>query len=197
MRKCPTFVIPSAARYLVFSATYEEEISRLHLEMTVATQSPSGDRVVSGFLLAPLRRIPLPLDGEDEGGSAVLTLHYIAIGNSLLNLRKSSDNSPRRRRARGARGVKRFLMKIIPNSANSVPLRCNSAFFLRCDVFSRRPDRLRVAARRHIANLAAVSFAVFVDPFEHRGDIRKLVAYGLHYFDQIVRAVFFFLKIGE
>ena len=40
MRKCPTFVIPSAARDLVFSATYEEEISRLHLEMTVATQSP-------------------------------------------------------------------------------------------------------------------------------------------------------------
>ena len=74
MRKCPTFVIPSAARDLVFSATYEEEISRLHLEMTVATQSPSGDRVVSGFLLAPLRRIPLPLEGEDEGGSAVLTL---------------------------------------------------------------------------------------------------------------------------
>ena len=39
MRKCPTSVIPSAARDLVFSATYEEEISRLHLEMTVATQS--------------------------------------------------------------------------------------------------------------------------------------------------------------
>jgi hypothetical protein len=42
MRKCPTFVIPSAARDLVFSATYEEEISRLHLEMTVATQSGRG-----------------------------------------------------------------------------------------------------------------------------------------------------------
>ncbi len=39
MRKCPTSVIPSVARDLVFSATYEEEISRLHLEMTVATQS--------------------------------------------------------------------------------------------------------------------------------------------------------------
>ena len=52
MRKCPTFVIPSAARDLVFSATYEEEISRLHLEMTVATQSPGegGD----GYRLSPV-----------------------------------------------------------------------------------------------------------------------------------------------
>jgi hypothetical protein len=124
----------------------------------------------------------------------VRSLPYNAIRNRLRNLRKSSEDSPRRRRARG---VKRFLMKIIPNSANSVPLRCHSVFFRRCDMFSRRPDRLRVAARRHIANLAAVSFAVFVDPFEHRGDIRKLVAYRLHYFDQIVRAVFFFLKISE
>ena len=39
MRKGPTSVIPSAARDLVFSATYEEEIPRLHLGMTVATQS--------------------------------------------------------------------------------------------------------------------------------------------------------------
>ena len=45
MRKCPTSVIPSAARDLVFSATYEEEISRLHLEMTVATQSVDGGRL--------------------------------------------------------------------------------------------------------------------------------------------------------
>jgi hypothetical protein len=44
MRKRPTSVIPSAARDLVFSATYEEEISRLHLEMTVATQSVRGGR---------------------------------------------------------------------------------------------------------------------------------------------------------
>ena len=43
MRKCPTSVIPSAARDLAFSATYEEEISRLHLEMTVATQSVTGE----------------------------------------------------------------------------------------------------------------------------------------------------------
>ena len=43
MRKCPTSVIPSVARDLVFSATYEEEISRLHLEMTVATQSATGE----------------------------------------------------------------------------------------------------------------------------------------------------------
>jgi len=43
MRKCLTSVIPSAARDLVFSATYEEEISRLHLEMTIATQSLSGE----------------------------------------------------------------------------------------------------------------------------------------------------------
>jgi hypothetical protein len=43
MSKCPTSVIPSAARDLVFSATYEEEISRLHLEMTVVTQSEAGE----------------------------------------------------------------------------------------------------------------------------------------------------------
>ena len=45
MRKRPTSVIPSAARDLVFSATYEEEISRLHLEMTVATQSVEGEGI--------------------------------------------------------------------------------------------------------------------------------------------------------
>ncbi len=58
MRKCPTFVIPSAARDLVFSATYEEEISRLHLEMTVATQSLKGEEVgsqnVTRQLLSPI-----------------------------------------------------------------------------------------------------------------------------------------------
>jgi hypothetical protein len=43
MRKCPTIVIPSAARDLVFSATHEEEISRLYLEMTVVTQSVMGE----------------------------------------------------------------------------------------------------------------------------------------------------------
>ena len=39
MRKCPASVIPSVARDLVFSATYEKEIPRLHLGMTVAPQS--------------------------------------------------------------------------------------------------------------------------------------------------------------
>jgi acetylornithine deacetylase/succinyl-diaminopimelate desuccinylase-like protein len=53
MRKCPTFVIPSAARDLVFSATYEEEISRLHLEMTVATQSPRRKDAKVGFVIIP------------------------------------------------------------------------------------------------------------------------------------------------
>jgi hypothetical protein len=33
-------VIPSVARDLAFSATYEEKISRLRLEMTIATRSP-------------------------------------------------------------------------------------------------------------------------------------------------------------
>ena len=56
MRKCPTFVIPSAARDLVFSATYEEEISRFHLEMTVATQSQKGGR---GDFFCVLNEIPL------------------------------------------------------------------------------------------------------------------------------------------
>jgi len=43
MSKCPTSVIPSAARDLVFSTTYEEEVSRLHLEMTVVTQSVESE----------------------------------------------------------------------------------------------------------------------------------------------------------
>jgi hypothetical protein len=52
MRKRPTSVIPSAARDLVFSATYEEEISRLHLEMTVATQSVCGRNILIREILA-------------------------------------------------------------------------------------------------------------------------------------------------
>ena len=74
---------------------------------------------------------------------------------------------------------------------------CRVAFFAAKRFCSRRPDRLRVAAHQHAANLAAMSFAVFVDPFEHRGDIRELVADGLHYFNQIVRAVPFFFEIGQ
>ena len=54
MRKCPTSVIPSAARDLVFSATYEEEISRLHLEMTVATQSLDVEVHIRFLVALPL-----------------------------------------------------------------------------------------------------------------------------------------------
>ncbi len=43
MRNLLTFVISSAARELVFSATYEEKISQLRLEMTIATQSLAGE----------------------------------------------------------------------------------------------------------------------------------------------------------
>jgi len=43
MRECPTSVTPSAARDLVFSATYEEEIPRLHLGMTVVAQFQMGE----------------------------------------------------------------------------------------------------------------------------------------------------------
>ena len=43
MRKCPASVIPSVARDLVFSATYEKEIPRLHLGMTVAAPSLKGE----------------------------------------------------------------------------------------------------------------------------------------------------------
>jgi len=49
MRKYPTFVIPSVARDLVFSATYEEEIPRLHLGMTGVTQSLRGETRFSHF----------------------------------------------------------------------------------------------------------------------------------------------------
>jgi hypothetical protein len=108
MSKCPTSVIPSTARDLVFSAKYEAEISRLHLEMAVATQSGAG-----------------------EGNGKV--------ARSLCSLRS--------------------------------------------EVFSRRPDRLRVAAHEHVSDLAPMSLAVFVDPFEHRSDIGQLVAHSLHLFD--------------
>jgi hypothetical protein len=47
MRKGSTSVIPSAAMDLVFSATYEEEISRLHLERIVATQSVGRDGIAN------------------------------------------------------------------------------------------------------------------------------------------------------
>ena len=60
MRKCRTAVIPSAARDLVFSDTYEEEIPRLRLGMTVATQSVEGEGtslILRGDKL--LRHLPL------------------------------------------------------------------------------------------------------------------------------------------
>ena len=45
MRNWPTSVIPSVARdlALAFLDTYEEEISRLHLEMTIAIQAIAGE----------------------------------------------------------------------------------------------------------------------------------------------------------
>ena len=43
MRKCPTSVIPSAARDLVFSATYEEQIPRFRLGMTDTTHSLAAE----------------------------------------------------------------------------------------------------------------------------------------------------------
>jgi len=41
--KTSRFVIPTEVRDLVFSATYEDEIPRLRLGMTVATQSADGE----------------------------------------------------------------------------------------------------------------------------------------------------------
>src|ERR687892_2791138 len=43
MHKWPILVISSGARDLAFSATCEEKISRLWLEMTIATQSRCGE----------------------------------------------------------------------------------------------------------------------------------------------------------
>ena len=40
-------VIPSAVRDLVFSPTFEEEIPRLRLGMTVVTQTPEGEGIGS------------------------------------------------------------------------------------------------------------------------------------------------------
>jgi hypothetical protein len=42
MHESPIVVISSGARDLAFSATCEEKISRLGLEMTIATQSLDG-----------------------------------------------------------------------------------------------------------------------------------------------------------
>jgi hypothetical protein len=44
MHEWPILVISSGARDLAFSATCEEKISRLGLEMTIATQSLEGGR---------------------------------------------------------------------------------------------------------------------------------------------------------
>jgi hypothetical protein len=44
MHEWPILVISSGARDLAFSNTCEEKISRLELEMTIATQSHAGAR---------------------------------------------------------------------------------------------------------------------------------------------------------
>ena len=64
----------------MFSATYEEEISRLHLEMTVATQSDCGGGIRRGINRKHPRaaqpqpklgispaKAPRPQSSEDEG----------------------------------------------------------------------------------------------------------------------------------
>ena len=70
MREGPTSVIPSAARDLVFSATYEEEIPRLHLGMTVATRCLRRGRV--GWGVISLVRAP-HLDPPPSNGGRGLT----------------------------------------------------------------------------------------------------------------------------
>lgn len=54
MSKCRTFVIPSAARDLVLSTAYEEEIPRLRLGMTVAIMRATLKSIVLAFLLTIL-----------------------------------------------------------------------------------------------------------------------------------------------
>jgi hypothetical protein len=48
MHEWPILVISSGARDLAFSATCEEKISRLGLEMTFATHSLAGEGQVEG-----------------------------------------------------------------------------------------------------------------------------------------------------
>ena len=47
--KCLTVAIPTAAGHLVVPATYDEEIPRLRLAMTVATPFPSRGRMAEGI----------------------------------------------------------------------------------------------------------------------------------------------------
>jgi hypothetical protein len=49
-------LIPSLARDLAFSATYEGKISPLRLEMTTATQSPTGGEQGKGVGLSQYNR---------------------------------------------------------------------------------------------------------------------------------------------
>jgi hypothetical protein len=67
MHKWPILVISSRARDLAFSATCEEKISRLWLEMTIATQSLTGKDKGrgDGFDCFPSTPIPaFPHQGE-------------------------------------------------------------------------------------------------------------------------------------
>jgi hypothetical protein len=64
MHEWPIFVISSGARDLAFSATCEEKISRLGLEMTIATQSPREEQTWSNQSSLALgisdRRLQIP-----------------------------------------------------------------------------------------------------------------------------------------
>jgi hypothetical protein len=53
MHEWPILVISSGARDLEFSATCKEKISRLRLEMTIATQSLEGGKGEGEFLCCP------------------------------------------------------------------------------------------------------------------------------------------------
>ena len=60
MHKWPILVISSGARDLAFSATCEEKISRLWLEMTIATQSLTGKDKGRGDGLDWFPSTPIP-----------------------------------------------------------------------------------------------------------------------------------------
>jgi hypothetical protein len=53
MHEWPILVISSGARDLAFSATCKEKISRLRLEMTIATQSLEGGKGDGNSSAAP------------------------------------------------------------------------------------------------------------------------------------------------
>jgi hypothetical protein len=84
-------VISSGARDLAFSVTCEEKISRLLLEMTIATQSPTGEGQ-HGAAEANMNHSH-PGSGPGQALYPPPSRGRIEIGDSELTERRTTDNS--------------------------------------------------------------------------------------------------------